>query len=187
MDKSLKSESTVGATQERGNSQVKNRAAGRIFFILPCCFFKLIFLRSKGIYKLLSISALLKVTNLTGGYMIITNNELVYQKYKDRLNILFINGSYRDVLVKVRDKIQEGHELLSHPLSSSLKPNETPYKSVIISENKGKLNFDSVYIIENSIMTCDKFVNNKLINFTDKIKEDFKLIDLTVLESALDI
>ncbi len=119
--------------------------------------------------------------------MIITNNELVYKKYNDRLNILFIDGSYRDVLVKVRDKIQEGYELLSHPLSSSLKPNETPYKSVIISEKKGKLNFDSVYIIENSIMTCDKFVKNKSMNFTDKIKQDFMLIDLTVLESALDI
>ncbi|NYB75505.1 GrdX family protein [Sedimentibacter hydroxybenzoicus DSM 7310] len=119
--------------------------------------------------------------------MIITNNDWVYQKFKDSCNVLFIKGSYRDVLVKVRDKIQEGHELLTHPLSSSLKPNETPYKSIIISENKGTLNFDSVYIIENSIMSYDKFNKNKLINLTDKIIEDFKLIDLTVLESALDI
>lgn len=119
--------------------------------------------------------------------MIITNNDWVYQKFKDNCNVLLIEGSYRDVLVKVRDKIQEGHELLTHPLSSSLKPNETPYKSIIISENKGTLNFDSVCIIENSIMTYDKFNKNKLINLTDKIIEDFKLIDLTVLESALDI
>ncbi|WP_312811854.1 GrdX family protein [Sedimentibacter sp.] len=119
--------------------------------------------------------------------MIITNNDWVYQKFKDNCNVLFIEGSYRDVLVKVRDKIQEGHELLTHPLSSSLKPNETPYKSIIISENKGTLNFDSVCIIENSIMAYDKFNKNKLINLTDKIIEDFKLIDLTVLESALDI
>ncbi len=124
---------------------------------------------------------------LTGGYMIITNNDWVYQKFKDSYNVLFIQGSYRDVLIKVRDKIQEGHELLTHPLSSSLKPNETPYKSIIISENKGTLNFESVYIIENSIIAYDKFNKDKLINLTDKIIEDFKLIDLTVLESALDI
>ncbi|WP_313343509.1 GrdX family protein [Sedimentibacter sp.] len=119
--------------------------------------------------------------------MIITNNDWVYQKFKDSYNVLFIQGSYRDVLIKVRDKIQEGHELLTHPLSSSLKPNETPYKSIIISENKGTLNFESVYIIENSIIAYDKFNKDKLINLTDKIIEDFKLIDLTVLESALDI
>ena len=119
--------------------------------------------------------------------MIVTNNYWVYEKFNNKYTVLFIQGSYRDVLVKVRDKVQEGHELLTHPLSSSLKPNETPYKSVIISENKGTLNFDSVYIIENSIMTHDKFSKNKLKSLTDKMTEDYKLIDLTVLESALDI
>lgn len=119
--------------------------------------------------------------------MIITNNDWVYNKFKDKYNVLFIDGSYRDVLIKVRDKIQVGHELLTHPLSSSLKPNETPYKSVIISEKEGKLNYDSVYIIENSIIVFDKFNKDKLINLTQRIIEDFKLIDLTVLESALDI
>ena len=119
--------------------------------------------------------------------MIITNNEWVHIKYRQLYDIIYIEGSYRDVLVKTRDKLHEGHELLTHPLSSSIKPNETPYKSVIISDNKGKLNFDSIYIIENSIMTCDKFNKNKIINLTEKMKEDFKLIDLTVLESALNI
>lgn len=123
----------------------------------------------------------------TGGAMIITNNQCVYDKYKDTHNILYIDGSYRDVLVKTRDKVQEGYELLTHPLSSSLKPNETPYKSVIISEKKGSLNFDSVYIIENSIITYDNFNKNKIIEWTHKLREDFKLIDLTVLESALNI
>jgi hypothetical protein len=119
--------------------------------------------------------------------MIITNNECVFNKYKDIHNILYIDGSYRDVLIKTRDKVQEGYELLTHPLSSSLKPNETPYKSVIISDNKESLNFDSLYIIENSIMAFDRFNKNKIIEWTDKLREDFKLIDLTVLESALNI
>lgn len=119
--------------------------------------------------------------------MIITNNMWVFNKYKDTHNILYIDGNYRDVLVKARDKIHEGYELLTHPLSSSLKPNETPYKSVIIADEKGKLNYDSVLIIENSIMAFDKFSKDKIKNLTDKMKEDFKLIDLTVLESALNI
>ncbi|MGD9569798.1 MAG: GrdX family protein [Sedimentibacter sp.] len=119
--------------------------------------------------------------------MIITNNEWVYNKYKDTYNTLFIDGSFRDVLVKTRDMVHEGYELLTHPLASSIKPNETPYKSVIISDNKGNLSLDSIFIIENSIMSFDNFNLNKIKNITEKMKEDFKLIDLTVLESALNI
>lgn len=119
--------------------------------------------------------------------MIITNNEWVFDKYKDKYNTLFIEGGFKDVLVKTRDKVHEGYELLTHPLASSIKPNETPYKSVIISDEKGNLNLDSVYIIENSIMSFDNFNLNKIKNITEKMKEDFKLIDLTVLESALNI
>jgi len=58
--------------------------------------------------------------------MIITNNEWVHNKYRQLYDIIYIEGSYRDVLVKTRDKLHEGHELLTHPLSSSIKPNETP-------------------------------------------------------------
>ena len=118
--------------------------------------------------------------------MIITNNDSVYEKYKNTYKIDFIDGNFKDVLIKTRDKIHEGYELLTHPLSSSVKPNETPYKSIIISDEKGNLNYDSVIIIENSIIAYDKFDKNKLnIKFTDRIIEDFKLVDLTVLESAL--
>jgi hypothetical protein len=42
-------------------------------------------------------------------------------------------------------------------------------------------------MIENAIITYDKFNKDKLKLISDKVKEDLKLIDLTVLESALDI
>jgi hypothetical protein len=121
------------------------------------------------------------------GIMIITNNEKVYDKYKEKTNIIFVQGGFKDVLIKTRDKIHEGHELLTHPLSSSVKPNETPFKSVMISDEKRSLNLDSLYIIENSIMTYDNFSKHKFGMMTEQITEDFKLIDLTVLESALNI
>jgi len=118
--------------------------------------------------------------------MIITNNNTVYEKYKDKYNINMIDGGFRDVLIETRDKIHEGYELLTHPLSSSVKPNETPYKSIIISEDKGNINYDSLIIIENSIITFDNFNKVKLnYKFSETIIEDLKLIDLTVLESAL--
>ncbi len=119
-------------------------------------------------------------------FLIITNNDKVYNKYNNDLNVEFCDCDIMGIMLKVRDKIHEGHKLLTHPLSSSIKPNETLYKSIMISEEKLRLDYDSLLIIENSILTCDKFNKIKYdIIYTDKIIEDFKLIDLTVLESAL--
>lgn len=118
--------------------------------------------------------------------MIITNNDTVYDAYKNDYNVIFIDGGFKDVLLKVRDYVHKGHELLTHPLSSSIKPNETPYKSVIISDEIGQLNYESVVLIENCIMAFDKFAKIKLnINYTDKVIEDFKLIDKTVIDNAM--
>jgi hypothetical protein len=119
-------------------------------------------------------------------FIIITNNDMVYNKYKDQYNIELYDCSIKEVMLKVRDRIHEGYKLLTHPLSSSIKPNESLFKSIMISDEKSVLDYDSLLIIENGIMTCDKFNKIKYnIVYTDRIIEDFKLIDLTVLESAL--
>jgi hypothetical protein len=119
-------------------------------------------------------------------YIIITNNDMVYNKYNNEYNIEFYECSIKEIMVKVRDRVHEGFKVLTHPLSSSIKPNESLYKSIMISDDKSVLDYDSLVIIENAIMTCDKFNKIKYnIVYTDKIIEDFKLIDLTVLESAL--
>lgn len=120
------------------------------------------------------------------GFIIITNNDMVYNKFKDQYKIELYDCSIKEVMVKVRDRIHEGYKMLTHPLSSSIKPNESLFKSIIISDDKDALDYNSLLIIENGIMTCDKFNKIKYnIVYTDKIIEDFKLIDLTVLESAL--
>ena len=120
------------------------------------------------------------------GFIIITNNDMVYNKYKDEYSVEFYDCSIKEIMVKVRDRIHEGYKMLTHPLSSSIKPNESLFKSIIVSDDKTVLDYDSLLIIENGIMTCDKFNKIKYnIVYTDKIVDDFKLIDLTVLESAL--
>lgn len=119
-------------------------------------------------------------------FIIITNNDMVHNKYKNEFNVELYDCSIKEIMVKVRDRVHEGYKVLTHPLSSSIKPNESLYKSIMISDDKSVLDYDSLVIIENGIMTCDKFNKIKYnIVYTDKIIEDFKLIDLTVLESAL--
>ncbi len=119
--------------------------------------------------------------------MIITNNDWVLNKYENIYDVLYVDGNFKDVLITVRDRLHLGYELLTHPLGGSVKPSETPYKSVIITDNKKNLNINSIYMIENAIITYDKFNKDKLKFITEKIRDDLKLVDLTVLESALNM
>ena len=121
--------------------------------------------------------------------IIITNNKYVYEKYKDKLEVEFYeNFTYLDVLKYVRDKIHEGYKLTTHPLSGSVKPNETPYKTVMISdEKKDIIDFNSLKIIEDSIATTKKFISNKPTpNWPESILDDFRVIDLSLIENVID-
>lgn len=118
------------------------------------------------------------------GIIIITNNDKILTKYKNTHIVDYENIPFKDVLIKVRNKIHEGYVLISHPLSSSIKPNETPFKSVIISAEKRNLDYDSLMVIENSIATCDKFSVNRA-PYSEDVLNDFKIIDLNIIESAL--
>ena len=120
--------------------------------------------------------------------ILITNNYDVYEKHRYNLDITYEkNFSYLEILQYTRDKVHQGHELLTHPLSGSIKPNETPYKSIIISKKDKALDFDSLKIIEESIETTKKFLSTKVTpNWTEKILEDFRVIDLSLIENVID-
>lgn len=117
-------------------------------------------------------------------YMIITNNPLVLQKLDNGCTVTYMDISYEDILKEVRNRIHAGHRLLSHPLSGSVKPNETPYKSVMVTERKEAVDEESLTIIENAIQACRKFVF-KSDKYKPEVYEDFRIIDWTLLESAL--
>lgn len=119
--------------------------------------------------------------------IIITNNKDVYNKFNKKENIIYKEDfSYMEILELVRDKIHKGHQLLTHPLSGSIKPNETPYKSIIISEKASTLDTNSLKIIEESILTARKFLENKNTpNWTESILDDFRTIDLSLIENTI--
>jgi hypothetical protein len=115
----------------------------------------------------------------------ITNNPMVRDSLPER-KIMFLDTGYLGVLEAVRDKIHLGHKLLTHPLSGSVKPGETPYKTVLISAGKGLLDEESLSIIENSIQTCRKFTaksEKQSWNLPPRILADFQLIDFNLIFS----
>ena len=117
-------------------------------------------------------------------YMVINNNPLVRSRLDDTHEVIYLELSYEELLKVVRDRIYEGHRLLTHPLSGSVKPKETPYKSVLISERKEKVDGESVRLIENAILVCQKF-QDKSKYYKEEVYKDFQLVDWTLLESGL--
>jgi hypothetical protein len=85
------------------------------------------------------------------------------------------NVDYLEILKLVRDRIHLGHRLLTHPLAGSVKPYETPYRTILMSAEKGNLDEKALNIIEESIETCKKLMKNR--NWNDDVLKDFQLID----------
>jgi len=118
-------------------------------------------------------------------YQIITNNPLVRQHYAAKDNLRYEDVSYLEIFTIVRDLVQKGHKLLTHPLAGSVKPNETPYRSVLISSRPGaKVDVESELIIEECIIAGKKFPPLHT-NWPAKIIEDFQYVDYSLISNVL--
>lgn len=120
--------------------------------------------------------------------MIITNNSKVNEKFKDQMEVFYFEeATYLEILEKARDQIHRGAKLLSHPMAGSLKPNQTPYRSLLLEKPKAPItDLESLSLIENSIESAKKFLaDRKVPDWPAGIKEDFKTVDLSVISSAI--
>ncbi|WBW98799.1 GrdX family protein [Oceanirhabdus sp. W0125-5] len=119
--------------------------------------------------------------------IIVTNNPLSFKNFKKSHETIYIEGHVREVYKKVRDMIHLGHRLLTHPLMSSIKPNMTPYRTIVISYNKeARCDMESLTLIEGSIATLEKFLSIKPIpEHNEAVKYDFQVIDYDLINHAL--
>ena len=115
--------------------------------------------------------------------LIVTNNSKVFVEYKENYTVEFIDSeTMYNVLIKTRDLLHSGYKLLTHPMSGSLKSNQTPYKSILLIKKNNEANFDDILMIENAIDNYNKFLKNRaLTNWTEAIKNDFKTVDLSLI------
>ena len=105
-------------------------------------------------------------------YIVVTNNVKCRDRYQDKLKVDFLeNGSYIDVLIKVRNYIHKGYRLETHPMAGSLKPNQIPYKTIIISDSE--VEKEEFYQFE------------RTPDWPENILEDFRDVDLSLIEGAV--
>lgn len=116
--------------------------------------------------------------------VIITNNPMV----RDKFDTLFIDGAYADVLASVKKAVIDKHwTLLTHPLSGSLKPNETYYRTVFLDNTHLQyIDMQSLEYIEAAIRVYDKFMRDKpRPQWPAKVLADFAFIDFDIAQSTL--
>ncbi len=118
-------------------------------------------------------------------FHILTNNPLVAGILGARYSTEFHPElTLREILVLARDRVYAGHALYTHPLAGSVKPNETPYKSVVISRKPGAFDAEQGLLMENALAVCDKFPKRERIP-DEKALEDLQLIDYTLLSGGI--
>jgi len=116
-------------------------------------------------------------------FRIITNNPMVLQKYPDLAE--FFDVSVDRIFILCRNAVHKGAVLISHPLSGSVKPNVSPYKSVVISGEKPRTDFKSVQLIEDALIMLKKLGAGNSLSYGNSVLEDYKVIDLDLLDSAI--
>jgi hypothetical protein len=87
---------------------------------------------------------------------------------------------------EARNMIYQGYRLLTHPMSSSLKPNQTKFRSIILQKNQNNLDTESILMIERAIESAEKFLKfKKTPDWDEKILDDFRTVDMSIIEGVL--
>ena len=87
--------------------------------------------------------------------------------------------------------VHKGYKLLTHPLSGSVKPNETPYKSIMLTAtSRGKIDNDSVVMIEDAIVVAtspkfDKYRERQSI-LAPRHLADFQMVDFFLITGGIE-
>lgn len=114
-------------------------------------------------------------------FRVVTNNPLVYGYWEEsesnHIHMSWHGGGLLDVLVTVRDMVHTGWRLLNHPLASSIKPNQTPYKTLVLARGT-KLDLQSLQMVEGAINMVNRF--GSFPGSNAQVLADLQLIDLEV-------
>ncbi len=119
----------------------------------------------------------------------ITNNPML-------LNRGFSELEYHDIDVLglfqiVMREVASGYQLLSHPLTGSIRPDITPYKTVLLSDKPGQIDPISVQLIGKAISYAENLYQLRDVPiyqlWSAKERKDFQLVDLSIIEQALEV
>lgn len=124
--------------------------------------------------------------------LIVTNNPLVEAYISahgldNYYQIVWIEGYTEDVLRRVRNLCHSHHRLITHPLTGSIKPNQTPFKTVVLEQGDAKVvDLESVQLAEAGLgKALDLLKSRPRPEVAFRFSDDFAVIDLDFFKSYL--
>jgi hypothetical protein len=125
--------------------------------------------------------------------VLITNN-FCFQQLVDLSRLQYLCGTPLDVLTAARDAIHMGSELLTHPLYGNLRPNQQPFRSILLrnftqnERNFGKAAYlESISRIEEAVLLYRGY-GNRLLDpkqLPPSLREDHAFVDTELMRESL--
>ena len=126
--------------------------------------------------------------------VLITNNSCFQQSIAPS-RLMFLRKMSLDVLTTARDMIHLGSELLTHPLYGNLRPNQQPFRSILLQNKntqKGS-NFtkdasvESILAIEEAVLLYRSYGARQLDPglLSDAAREDYAFFDSELMRESL--
>lgn len=130
-----------------------------------------------------------KGVNSVAVFRCITNNPMILNS-----GIPQVEYHETDVLSLFRliqPEIDKGYALLSHPLTGSIRPDITPYKTVLLSAQKAKADQQSLQLIDRAIRYAEELYSLRekplYLMWDDQAKKDFQYVDLSIIRQAMEV
>ena len=123
--------------------------------------------------------------------IVVTNNPMVRAHLPvNDLQFQWVEGEYEDVLKEVRNKVHGGYQLLTHPLAGSVKPYETPYRTVLLSVQPSTLHLSSLGVLEQAFTLLGSFKGrdgslHSLRTYQEEHLPDLQLVDYELMKNAI--
>lgn len=119
----------------------------------------------------------------------ITNNPLLLDKGFTALE--FHNTDVLGLFRIIIPEVAAGYRLLSHPLTGSIRPDITPYKTVLLSASPGAVDPVSLQLIDRATGYAERLYRLRetplYTQWDARTREDFQLVDLSIVEQALEV
>lgn len=121
-------------------------------------------------------------------YSILTNNPLVNERFSSSHEVDYKDVNAKDILRTAEGMISDGYTLLNHPLYGSVKPNETPYRSLLMTRQTSApaaISCDeSQKLILKARTAYEKFTVKKG-DIPADVLYDYQVVDLDLASTAV--
>jgi hypothetical protein len=120
------------------------------------------------------------VALISSSIVVVTNNKKVAEAYPDYVD--FVDGSVADVLLRCQMLLNNGYDLVTHPMTGNLQLSRMPYKSVVMK----KVNYGQGKGFELIGSAIEKAKEARALNYPQSVLDDYAFMDLELIKEPLE-